>query len=101
MCAALAFTVWPSAANLSLVPVPADYKLTMHVDDKYPMIQTGYSAQSIPDIVTFYNQQLGEADLNRSYASNSTLFYSIEGKTVRISLLKHDYKTDIAIMITK
>ncbi|MDP2636500.1 MULTISPECIES: hypothetical protein [unclassified Pseudoalteromonas] len=101
MCAALACTVWPSAANLSLVPVPADYKLIMHVDDKYPLVQTGYSAEPMPDIVTFYKQQYGEPDLNRRYASNLTLFYSIQGKTVRISLLQHDFKTDIAIMITQ
>lgn len=98
---AMACAVWPSTANFSSVPVPLDYKVIMHVDNKYPLVQTGYSAQTMSEVVTFYNQQLGKPDLNRHNTSYSTLYYSIKDQTVRISLLERDYKTHIAIMITK
>lgn len=101
MFTTIACAVWPSTANFSSVPAPTDYKVIMHVENTYPLVQTGYSAQPMSDIITFYNEQLGKPELSRSNASHSTLFYSIQDETIRISLLKHNYKTHIAIMITK
>lgn len=97
----IAFTAFSSAANLNTMPLPSDFKTTIEVIDDYPLVQTGYSAQSVSDIVAFYQSKLGDPQLKRGDNNRMTLFYRLADKSVRISLFSNDYKTEIAIMITK
>ncbi len=96
----LTFTAFSSVADLSSVPLPNDFKPTLQVANNYPLVQTGYSGQSIADVAQFYISELGEPQLKRGDNTRMTLFYSQNSESVRISLYTNDYKTEIAIMVT-
>ncbi|MGR3979453.1 hypothetical protein [Pseudoalteromonas sp. 1181_04] len=98
---AISLTSLTCAANLDSVPLPADFKYSLQIADDYPLIQTGYVAQSITKVSAFYQQALGKAELIIGDNKRRTLFYTIDKKTVRISLYARDYRTEIAIMITQ
>ncbi|MCQ8877239.1 hypothetical protein NQT69_04185 [Pseudoalteromonas shioyasakiensis] len=97
----LTFTAFSSVADLSSVPLPNDFKPTLQVANDYPLVQTGYSGQSIAEVNDFYLQALGKPDLTTGDNIRRTLFYTVDNTTVRISLFAHDYRTEIAIMITQ
>ncbi|MDQ9091274.1 hypothetical protein RC083_06675 [Pseudoalteromonas haloplanktis] len=97
----LTFTAFSSDAGLSSVPLPNDFKSTLQIADDYPLVQTGYSAQSVTDVAKFYLLKLGEPQLTRGNNTRMTLFYASGSDNIRISLYANDYKTEIAIMVTK
>lgn len=88
---AFAFTAFTSVADLNSVPLPKDFMPTLQVADEYPLVQTGYSAQSVVDIAAFYTSELGMPQLTRGDNSRMTLFYRLENESVRISLYNNDY----------
>lgn len=97
---ATCLTTFTCAANLDSIPLPADFKHSLQITDDYPLIQTGYVAQSVAEVTAFYHQALGQAELITGDKLRRTLFYTVDSNTVRISLFAHDYTTEIAIMIT-
>ncbi|MGS0536153.1 hypothetical protein [Pseudoalteromonas sp. SaAl2] len=101
MLVAFVFTAFTSVADLDAVPLPDDFKPTLQVTDEYPLVQTGYSAQSVADIAAFYISELGKPQLTRGDNSRMTLFYAVGNENIRISLYTNDYKTEIAIMLAK
>ncbi|MBB1295640.1 hypothetical protein [Pseudoalteromonas sp. SR41-4] len=60
---AISLTSVTCAANLDSVPLPADFKYSLQIADDYPLIQTGYVAQSITKVSAFYQQALGKSEL--------------------------------------
>ena len=93
-------TTFTCAANLERIPLSVDFKQSLEISDDYPLIQTGYVAQSISAVTAFYQQALGQPELTTGDNTRRTLFYTIDNNTVRISLYVRDYTTEIAIMVT-
>jgi hypothetical protein len=85
--------------NVTEIPLPEEFVITMDVTDEYPMIRTGYSTDSIDTITRFYKEKLG-VPLN-SVGNNTyhTLFYNDKEHKVKISLYRHNYMTEVSIMI--
>lgn len=96
----ICLTTFTCAANLERIPLPVDFKQSLEISDDYPLIQTGYVAQSISAVTAFYQQALGQPKLTTGDNTRRTLFYTIDNNTVRISLYVRDYTTEIAIMVT-
>lgn len=88
-----------SSAELTAMPVPDTFKATMHITTEYPMVQTGYSPESISAISQFYQQQLGEPQYISDTNRHRTLFYYYKERNVRISLYQHNDVTEVSIMI--
>ena len=97
---ATCLTTFTCTANLDSIPLPAEFKHSLQITDDYPLIQTGYVAQSISAVTAFYQQALGQPELTTGDNARRTLFYTIDHNTVRISLYVRDYTTEIAIMVT-
>ena len=101
---AISLSSFTCAANLESVPLPADFKLSLTVADDYPLVQTGYVAQSVSEVSAFYQKTLGSPDLIKGDSLRRTLFYTLESKKLRISLYTQttqDYVTEVAIMVSK
>jgi hypothetical protein len=97
LCSLYLFPV--SSAELTAIPVPDSFKTTMNVNNEYPMVQIGYSSDSISAISQYYQQQLGEPQRITDYNGYRTLFYSYKERNVRISLYQRQGVTEVSIMI--
>ena len=85
--------------NITEIPLPEEFVITMDVTDEYPMIRTGYLTDSIDSIIHFYKEKLGEPLKNTGNSTYHTLFYSYKERNVRISLYHHNDVTEVDIII--
>ena len=85
--------------NVTEIPLPEEFVITMDVTNEYPMIRTGYLTDSIDTITAFYKEKLGEPLKNTGNSTHHTLFYNYKEHKVKISLYHHNYVTEVSIMI--
>ena len=89
-------------ADLSVLPLPQDFKTRMTVENKYPVVLDGYSRLSDSEITEFYRSKLGDPEKVTQDLDRFTLFYNIAGYPVRISVYPRGEFTEVsAIMRAK
>ncbi len=91
----------PAYADITTVPLPSNTEVRMQLDDKYPMVLSGFVKQDMSDVMDFYQSNLGEPlqvteDINRY-----TYFYDYQGKKLRVSFYQQDMWCEISIMLSE
>jgi hypothetical protein len=85
--------------TITTIPLPDEFIATLNMTNKYPIVHTGYLADSIESIISFYQQALGDPQKSKGNNTYHTLFYKYKKHTIRISLYRRDFMSEVSIII--
>lgn len=88
-------------ANIDDVPLPNEFEVRMAMEDKFPMIISGFTKQSIDEVMAFYDEKLGQPEYITDDIGRYTYFYNINGKKVKIGFYQQDDWCELSIMMTE
>lgn len=95
----LSFTPHSIANDFYQIPIPADAKEFARLDNKMPAVLSFFSKQSESALHDYYIQQLGQPDSTQVNYGREHLYFSVNGKRVRILISSRDDWRQVDIMV--